>query len=612
MRIAVLVKQVPVLSKMEFDPASRRLRREGVPNEVSAFDVRALVKAVELSAEQGGEVVVFTMGPPQASEALLECLALGAHRAVHLCDPDFAGSDTLATARVLAAALRRESFDLVLCGKHSVDAETGQVGPEVAELLGLPFASGARRLEVDSGKIRVERETDSGTEVLEVDLPCVVSAGEDLAPERFSTRAEREAAKSKPIALVGRSDLGLAREDVGLPGSPTEVRDLETVVTERKLEMLEGPTVEAVVEKLVERLLAHGLFRGWSSLPEGPARPRATGAVERPGPKDIWVFAETENGSVRRVTFELLGKAREMADRLGSIVQAVLLGHGVRSRVEELAAAGADRVLLADDERLGWPSAETYAGVLAPALEKFRPGIVLFPSTTLGRDLAPRLAARFGLGLTGDCIDLDLDAEGRLVQYKPAFGGNVVAPILSRTIPEMATVRPGFLEHPSPGERGTCESLPLDVPELAPAKVRLLERRREAEAATALDDAEVVVGVGKGIGEPAALSRIEPLCEVLGAALCTTRDVTDAGWLPRQYQVGLTGRAIAPKLYLAVAIRGAMEHMVGVRRARIVVGINKNPKAPLFKSVDYGIVADWAEAVPLLVEKLRAARASTR
>ena len=217
MRIAVCVKYVPVLRALRFDPETRRLVREGVPGEVSGFDVRALGAATALRTVHGGEVVVVTMGPPAAREALTECLALGADRGLHVLDLALAGSDTLATARALAAALRREAPDLVLLGRASTDAETGQVGPETAELLGLPQVTGVRRLAIDPAArtFVAERETDEGFETVEGTLPVVVTAAEDLAEERFPTKAEREAAATKPIATAGVADIGLSAEDVG-------------------------------------------------------------------------------------------------------------------------------------------------------------------------------------------------------------------------------------------------------------------------------------------------------------------------------------------------------------------------------------------------------------
>src|SRR5437764_5747726 len=225
MKYAVLIKQVPNVSEMQFDPQTRRLRREGVRLEVSSFDVRALIRALELRAETGGEVTVLTMGPPQAREALVHCLALGADRGVHLVDAAFAGSDTLATARALALGLRREGFDLVLCGKTSVDAETGQVGPEVAELLDVPQITAVRRLDLDAGRgrLKAERETDAGFQTVECQLPALVSVTEDIAVERFPKRAEKEAAKTKPITELAARDLSEDTRIFGVAGSPTRV-----------------------------------------------------------------------------------------------------------------------------------------------------------------------------------------------------------------------------------------------------------------------------------------------------------------------------------------------------------------------------------------------------
>ncbi len=605
MKYLVLVKQVPDVSQMEFDPETRRLRREGVRLEVSSFDIRALVRAVELRGETGGEVAVLTMGPPQARDALVHCLALGADRGVHLVDRAFAGADTLATARALAAAVRREGFDLVLCGKSSVDAETGQVGPEVAELLDVAQVSAARTLTIDRKlrRLRAERETDEGFETIECALPALVSAGEDLAPERFPKRAEKEAAAQKPIVEVTAKDLADDLSGFGLEGSPTWVEAIQTTEQKREGRVLSGDLEESV-RALVGLLAERGLFRRRTDE-------AAKAAPERAAPGDparaIWVVAETLGGAVRPVTFELLGKAVELSRRSGGEVGALLLGHGVRGHAAALAERGADRVLVADDPLLADYTTDAYAAALTQAIHERRPRAVLVPSTYFGRDLAPRVAARLGLGLTGDAIDLSLDAEGRLVQWKPAFGGNVVAPILSRTVPEMATVRAGMLDAlaPSPGRRAPVE----DVRVVPPAAIRtLVVERRPApgiEQAALLDTADAVIGVGMGLGGAESLKRLEPLAAALGGApIAATRDVTDAGWLPRQLQVGLTGRAISPRLYFALGIRGAFEHMVGLRRAGTLVAINKNPKAPVFAASDLGVVADWAAALPILVREL--------
>jgi len=608
MKYAVLIKQVPDVSQLEFDPQTRRLRREGVRLEVSSFDVRALIRALELRGETGGEVVALTMGPPQAREALVHCLALGADRAVHLVDPAFAGSDTLATARALALALRREAFDLVLCGKCSVDAETGQVGPQVAELLDWAQITAVRRLDVDARRRRVkaERETDSGFESVECNFPAVLSITEDAAAERFPKRAEKEAAKAKPIVEVTAGDLSADAAIFGVAGSPTCVEGLETVEVVRERKMFDGEP-ETAVTALVAALAARNAL--------DPAPTAAVTTTPHPARADgsaaIWVLAEDLEGKLRRVTLELLGKAHELADPSRARVAAIVLGHGVHAHATELAAHGADDVLVCDDPLLEDYSTDAYASVLADAITDRRPQVVLLPSTVRGRDLAPRVAARLSLGLTGDAIDLSVDGQGRLVQWKPAFGGNIVAPILSRTLPAMATVRPGMLHPLGRDTRRQATIGELRIRE-APA-IRTLVTGREVDArfesAAELDEKPAAVGIGMGLGGPENLARIEPLIAALGgAAVAITRDVADARWLPRQHQVGLTGRAISPRLYVAIGIKGVFEHMVGVRKAGTIVAINKNPKAPIFAQADLGLAADWAVAVPLLATAIAAVK----
>ena len=599
MRLVVCVKHVPALGALRFDPATRRLVREGVPGEVSSFDLRALGAATALAKQHGGEVVVLTMGPPAAREGLAECLALGADRGVHLLDPVLAGSDTLATARALAAGLRREAPDMVLFGRASTDAETGQVGPEVAELLDLPQVTCARRLEVDAAArtFVAERETDDGFETVTGALPAVVTAAEDLAEERFPSKAERQAAAAKPIVTVTAADVGVAADQVGARGSPTWVTGIEPVEIKRRAELVAGEGPEAQARALAARLRELGALGREAELPSLPERTPGRG----PG---VWVVVEIGHGGVQRVTAELLTKAAELAVCLDGPVEAVVIGQGAVDAAV-LAALGADRVLLADDPALAPYTTDAHAAVLADAIRARQPRLVLLGSTVRGRDLAARVAARLGLGLTGDAIDLDVDGEGRIRQHKPAFGGSIVAPILSRTRPEMATVRPGILPaaRPAPGRRAAVDALP--VPRVASRVQVTATRMLEDTGAAALAAAEIVIGVGRGIGGAAALPPIVELARRLGAGIAATREVTDAGWLPKQLQVGLTGQAIAPRLYVALAISGAMEHVVGLRRAGTIVAVNKNPKAPIFKGADLGVVADYATLLPFLEAALR-------
>ena len=430
---------------LRFDNETRRVVREGVPNEVNPYDVLGISLAAGLQARHGAEVVVLSMGPPQAADALVQAMALGADRAIHLNDRAFAGSDTLATARALSLALRREQPDLIICGRNSTDAETGQVGPEVAEMLGVPQITAVSRLEVNDANtaILATRLTDEGSQELECDLPAVVTVTDGVAEEVYPRREQMEEAASRPIQQVAAGDLTDDLTQFGLDGSPTWVDEIFSVESTRLGTVVRDVPAEQAVSQLMEFLEARGVFDSdGTSGNEGRARgPRA----ERGERGAIWVLAEALGGVIRPVTLELLGRSRELAAELETTVEVVLLGSADDADVRELTAYGADTVHTAADPRLATYDTEAHTSALAAAIRQHSPFAVLIPSTTNGRDLAARLAGRLGLGLTGDCVGLDIDEEGRLAQLKPAFGGSIVAPIVSKTLPNMATVRPGLL-----------------------------------------------------------------------------------------------------------------------------------------------------------------------
>lgn len=600
---------MPQVSELRFDNVKKTLIREGVHNEINPFDRRAITFASEAKKTYGGEVVVITMGPPQAKDALIEALAMGCDKALHLMDRAFAGSDTLATSRALSKVIERERpFDMVLCGKYSVDAETGHVGPEVAEFLGIAHVSGATKVDLSDSLDRaiVEAETDYGFQRLEAPLPVLLTTAERLIKPGRPSPDELESAKSKPYKVIAASELSKDTSIFGFNGSPTSVSEIYSIETKRKCEVIEGSTVEENVTKLVEKLLADGLFTGWKGTEEKKVKPATVRKIMKHNA--FWIVAELVQGRVRNVTYELLGRGIELADKLESELCAVILGDSFEDQVQDLISHGADKVYLVKHEQLSAYSSDAYAAALAETIKKFKPYAVIAASTSTGRDFVPRVAARLGLGMTSDCIGLDLNEQELLVQLKPAFGGNIVAPIISKTFPQLATVRPGMLPaadlHPS--RKGiVIDIAPTDVKPLS----RVLDERFEADRdALRLDNADVIVSAGSGIGDPDNLRIVNELAEVLNAPVATTRKVVDLGWLPRQLQIGLTGKAVGPKLYVAVAVRGAFNHMVGIGRAKIVVAINNDPNALIFKNCDYGIVGDYAVVVPLLTQELRKAK----
>jgi len=609
MKIAVCVKWVPVVARIKFDYEKKTVIREGVPSEVNSFDLLGLVRAVEMKESAADEVLAVSMGPPQARDGLVQCMALGADRAIHLTDRAFAGSDTLATARTLALALKREQPDLIICGRNSADAETGQVGPELAELMGVPHISQVRKLEHrgDTNHVVAERLTDEGYQLIESPLPCLVSVTEGVAPETFPNREQMANARERPVEQVASAQLSSDPSLFGTAGSPTWVADIQLVEPNRLGVVISELEPEAAAEK-VARLLGERL----ASLSFNSASPGTqVGPMRYPNRRDqsIWVVAETTRDSVRRVTLELLGKARQLSATTQSEVVAVLLGPTEEKLISELAAYGADRVLVLDNTHLGAVFSRAVADALAGVLQAAHLYAVLFASTPDGRDLASRISARLGLGLTGDAIDLEINDQGQLVQLKPALGGNVVAPILSRTTPNMVTLRPGLLTPMSPDWTAKAAVESIDTPAFRGSDIKVLKTHYQEDlGADELVQAHLVLGVGLGIGGPENLPQIRALAQSIGATLAATRDVVHAGWLPPQIQVGISGRAIAPRVYLAVGIRGAFNHTVGIQKAGVILAINNSPnprRSPIFQAADFSIVGDWQTYLPPLVKALK-------
>jgi len=606
MKTAVCMKYVPIIARIQFDYEAKTIIRDGVPSEVNPFDLLGLVRAVELKSSPEDEVVVISMGPPGAKEGLTNCVALGADRAVLVTDRALAGSDTLATSRALALALQREKPDLIICGRNSTDGETGQVGPEIAELMGLPHVSAVRKLNLrDDGKaVIVERITDEGFQTLECDLPALVCVTEGVAPELYANKEQMERAEGISAEEVTCADLSPDLTQFGAAGSPTWVDEIRLVEPNRLGVLLEDATPEVAAKQVADALRQRLAELAAASHNEsGPAGlPRYPSSND----KSIWVVAETTHQGLAHVTLEMLGKARELTQFTKSEVVAVLIAPQDDGMVAELASQGADRVLVLDNSQIGPVYGRAVGQALAEEVRKEQPYAVLFAATADGRDLASRLAARLELGLTGDAIDLEIDDEGRLVQLKPALGGNVMAPILSKTLPNLVTLRPGLLTSApaEPGATAVVEQLaavPFDGPD-----VRLLsEELQEDQEGIVLANAQVVLGVGMGIGGKENLAKVQEMARSIGATVATTRDVVHEGWLPQQLQVGISGRTIAPTVYLAVGIRGAFNHTVGLQRAGVIISVNQNRRAVMFRSSDFGVVGTWEEFLPPLIDELR-------
>ena len=593
--VTALVKQVPKGDHSGRLDSDGRLERAGAVAEMNPWCRRAVAQAVRLAGESGGRSTAITMGPPAAVDVLREALAWGVADALHLMDPALAGSDCLVTARALAStlALLDDQPELILVGASSVDGSTGAVGAMLAELLGLPFTGPVLTLEPESSGTTTRLQTtvqhDTGTESVVVDLPAVVAVAErSCIPANAPVETWPSA---EAIRRVTTADFAPGRW--GLSGSPTKVANVYPAPLTRDPVIFRGRP-ETQANRAITELITRGCFENQQAE---EAEVVAGGQSVAPG---IHLSGAGASELVVLVgpgpvagTRALLGAAASLAAGVGGSVTAVR----TVSSAEDLARWGADAVvtLTSDEPR-------PVAASLARWMAGRSPWAVLGAALPWDREVLARLAVAFGAGLMSDLVSLTVGSgtTPRLAGLKPS-GGGALAEIVSHGSPQIATLRTGLLPLRTPRpDRHLAEHM-LHVP--ADPAVSRAEGRTGNEG-DALDRADVVIAVGRGV-QPESYAELEPMRVLLGAELAATRKVTDEGWLPHGRQVGITGRSVAPRMYLAVGLSGNLNHLAGAGRAGTVLAINTDPAAEIFAHCDVGLVADWREVMPHLVEGLR-------
>ena len=321
----------------------------------------------------------------------------------------------------------------------------------------------------------------------------------------------------------------------------------------------------------------------------------------------VMVFVEQRSGEIQNVSLELIGRGKELADKLNSKVSAVLLGHNVKSLSEELIQYGADEVICVDDENLDVYVTNTYTKALCDVINKKDPEIVLVGATTIGRDLAPRVSATIGTGLTADCTSLEIDDEtSGLLMTRPAFGGNIMATIICPNHrPQMSTVRPGVMKKlkKDTTRTGNVENFVVDFSENG-KNVEVLEYIKETVKKVNIEEANILISAGRGIGSKENMNALYELADILGAEVSASRAVVDAGWVDKARQVGQSGKTVRPDLYIACGISGAIQHLAGMEESEFIIAINKNSEAPIFEVADLSIVGDVNKVIKNLIQEL--------
>lgn len=592
MRIAVCIKQIPRLDSIRFHPKTKRVIREDVDSTTNPLDFLALGHALALRDAVGGEVTVLTMGPPAARAVLEDAIRRGADRGVLLTDRRFAGADTLATVRALQRALTAEGYDLVLLGRSTLDGATAQVAPQLAELLEVPQITQATGVEVSGDRLLVEREGDAGDQHVRVVLPAVVSV------LRGPTPPEPDASRSGEIRELSADDLDGGARDFGTRGSPTFVKDVR--------EITESST-SVVIDDLataVDELRRHICRARETHLTDAPAR--TSDGAER----TIWALTERRpDGSLHPISFETIACANSVADQLKARVIAVMLCADPGEAPAELAARGADGVLVIEHAALAEFSTDAYCAALSAAIEQRAPHAVIGPWTSEGRDYIPRVAARLELGLTGDFVALEIadpeDEDPDLLWIKPAWAGTVEAPIVAHTTPSMGTLRPGEV---AAFRSNTNAIAQVDV---------LYPHLRAGEDGSAYmwghgvsagdelcDCAPVFVSIGAG-SSTALVELARELARRCGGALAASADAVAEGLLPPRREVGMLRRSVSPAMFLALGPHSS-EDLSAARRAGIVATVGCPHPDPEHTRVDVAVGLAPGDVVEQLLKAIPA------
>ena len=332
--------------------------------------------------------------------------------------------------------------------------------------------------------------------------------------------------------------------------------------------------------------------------------------------KGVYVFIQQVDNKVAGVSHELLGKAKELAAKMETEVTAVLLGSNVSGLCKDLAAYGADKIVMVDNRDLELYSTKPYAYAVCKVIEKYKPAVVLYGATAIGRDLAPRVAARVRTGLTADCTKLDVADDGtkNLRMTRPAFGGNIMATIICPEYrPQMATVRPGVMQKIKPIEGASVpvDNYAVEIP-ASEKDVQILDVVKKESHKMDIQDAKILVSGGRGMGCPENFKMLQECADALGGTVSSSRACVDAGWVEKDIQVGQTGKTVRPNLYLACGISGAIQHLAGMEESDVIIAVNKDETAPIFEVADYGVVGDATKIIPLFTEEVKKAMAERK
>ena len=631
--IISLIKQVPLPSEMRMgeDGLMDRTKAKSIINIDCQFGLEAGLQLRKQNPD--ARLIVCSMGPGSFENSLRTAISMGYDEAYLLSDRKLGGSDTYATGLAISTMLRHLGFTkdskepfIILAGRQTSDGDTAHVPSQVAESIGIPQATFVESVKMEgNGKVIAKRIIEGGFQMMKLPIPCVISLTPTGIPPRKPSLSGAIKARNMKITTFGISDIGLGTEKIGIDGSPTIVAKVVNIVSERPpITMSQGHNEASLVNSLIANYKKGGNVFGKKEESEKKEIERPDFPLKdfRDGSKGILTWAEVTNGNISRPSLELLTPARNLATQLGkdTKIMTLMIGKSVGHLSQTLIEHGSDEVIIVEDDKLEEYLVLPFSSIFAQVIKEKKPEIALFAATTSGRELAPRVGMKTSSGVTADCTGLEIgeyiDKKEKVIYYpilesrRPTYGESKLATILGFVCPQVSTARAGTFEVPkrSEGRKGIV-SVFKPVLNDKDFVVEIMKTVRGGGGLQNLFEADIIISGGRGTTND-SLGLIKALADSLiekgiNAEWACSRPVVDEGVTEYPRQVGQTGKTIRPKVYVAVGISGAIQHIAGMKEAGKVIAIDHNPKANIFNHADFGIVGEYQDILPELIEQVK-------
>jgi len=631
--IISLMKQVPLPTQMRMgeDGLMDRTKAKSIINIDCSFALEAGLQLKSMLKD--AKLIVCSMGPPSFEQSLKKAISMGYDEAYLLSDRKLGGSDTFATGLAISTMIKHLGFGkganedfIIVAGRQTSDGDTAHVPSQVAQNLDIPQATFIEHVEYKDGHVIARRIIEGGYQVLKLPKPCTLSLTPTGIPPRRPSLVGAVKAKNTEVKILSVEDINLSDKKIGLSGSPTIVAKVVNIKSERApVIMSKGDSISSQVENLITNMKSGKNTLEKKEKKEAKAKVAPDGFERvdfRDGASGILTWAELANGKITRPSLELLTPAKNLANSLekGTKVRTLLIGHDVENLAQELIYHGSDEVIVVDDERLEEYRILPFSSIFAQVIEKYNPEITLFAATTAGRELAPRTAVKTQSGVTADCTGLEIgehiDRKNKKVfapileSRRPTYGESKLATILGFHCPQISTARAGTFEVPKRDEslKGIVSSFKpkFDDDDFV---TEIIKTVRGDGGLANIFEADIIVSGGRGTAND-DMALIKELTNALkeqgiNAEYASSRPMVDIGISEYARQVGQTGKTVRPKVYIAIGISGAIQHIAGMKESETIIAINIHPNESIFSNADFGLVGDYSDVVPELIKRVK-------